>query len=117
MRFRMGMVTGFAAGYYMGAKAGRQRYDQINRSLTKLRGSDTFETAAERAKTVVEEGGEKARSLVDARTGDAGAGSTGTGTGTGTGNASTGSGSNGHTAGTTTTEPGIIGPGQPEPPA
>ncbi len=62
----MGMVTGFAAGYYMGAKAGRQRYDEINRTLSKLRRSETVEVAAERARTVVEEGVDKARSLVDA---------------------------------------------------
>lgn len=70
MRFRLGMMTGFAAGYYMGAKAGRQRYDQINRSLAKLRKSESLETAVERARTVVEDGVDKARSLVDARTGN-----------------------------------------------
>ena len=64
------MVTGFAAGYYMGAKAGRQRYDQINRSLSKLRRSEAFETATERARTVVEEGVDKARSVVEARAGN-----------------------------------------------
>lgn len=89
----MGMVTGFAGGYYLGAKAGRQRYDQINRSLAKLRRSDTFETAAEKAKTAVEEGVEKARSLVDARTGN---------------------GSNGHSGGPAG-DAGLIVPGPPEP--
>jgi len=92
MRFRLGMVTGFAAGYYLGARAGRQRYDQINRSLSKLRGSDTFETAADRAKAIVEEGVEKARSLVDARTG------------------------NGHGDGLSS-DTGLIVPGSPETPA
>ncbi len=66
----MGMVTGFAAGYYMGAKAGRQRYDQINRQLARLRRSDAFEQAVDQAKTVVEEGVEKARSLVETKSGD-----------------------------------------------
>ncbi|MGH9265983.1 MAG: hypothetical protein ACRD1D_14945 [Acidimicrobiales bacterium] len=70
MRFRLGLVTGFAAGYYLGAKAGRQRYDQINRQLTRLRGSEAFEQAAERARSVVEEGVEKARSVVESRSGD-----------------------------------------------
>jgi hypothetical protein len=67
MRFRLGLVTGFATGYYLGAKAGRQRYDQINRQLARLRRSEALEQAADRAKTVVEEGVEKARSLVETR--------------------------------------------------
>jgi hypothetical protein len=54
-----------ATGYYLGARAGRQRYDQINRQLTKLRNSEAFDEAAERAKAVVTEGVEKARSIVD----------------------------------------------------
>ena len=64
------MVTGFAAGYYMGARAGRQRYDQINRQLARLKRSEAFEQAVDQAKAVVEEGVEKARSVVEARTGN-----------------------------------------------
>ena len=30
---RFGLVVGFALGYYLGAKAGRERYDQIRRVL------------------------------------------------------------------------------------
>ena len=67
MRFRLGLVTGFAAGYYLGAKAGRQRYEQINRSLARLKRSDAFEVATDRAKSVVEDGVEKARSAVETR--------------------------------------------------
>lgn len=70
MRFRLGLVTGFATGYYLGAKAGRQRYDQINRQLARLRRSEALEQAAERARTVVDEGVEKARSLVETRAGN-----------------------------------------------
>ncbi len=81
MRFRLGLVTGLATGYYLGARAGRQRYDQMNRALAKLRRSDAYEEARERARTaveeaaelarsVVEEGVEKARSVVDSRTGN-----------------------------------------------
>lgn len=67
MRFRLGLVSGLATGYYLGARAGRQRYDQINRTVARLRRSDAFELAAERAKAVVEEGVEKARSAVEER--------------------------------------------------
>ncbi len=95
MRFRLGMVTGFAAGYYMGAKAGRQRYDQINRSVAKLRRSEVYETATDRAKNLVEDGVDKARALVDARAGNGQLG----------------------TDGLSSTDSGIILPGQPDPPA
>lgn len=70
MRFRVGLVTGLATGYYLGARAGRQRYDQINRTLAKVRRSETFEEVTERAKAVVEDGVEKARSTVDQLVGD-----------------------------------------------
>lgn len=33
MRFRFGLVVGFGLGYYLGAKAGRVRYEQIRRAL------------------------------------------------------------------------------------
>ena len=70
MRFRLGLVTGFAAGYYLGSRAGRQRYDQINRSLAKVRRSETFEEVTERAKAVAEEAVEKVQETVDQLVGD-----------------------------------------------
>ncbi len=70
MRFRLGLVTGLATGYYLGARAGRQRYDQINRSLDKLRRSEAFEQATEKAKSVAEEAVEKAKETVDQLVGD-----------------------------------------------
>ena len=36
MRFRMGLTVGFAAGYVLGSKAGRQRYEQIERTAKKV---------------------------------------------------------------------------------
>jgi len=86
MRFRFGFVTGMATGYYLGAKAGRQRYDQINRAIAKVKRSEAYEEAteiakakveeaAEKAKEVLEEGVEKARSAVESRT-EASAGNT-----------------------------------------
>ena len=82
MRFRFGFVTGMATGYYLGAKAGRQRYDQINRTIAKVKRSEAYEevtelarekveVAAEKAKEVLEEGVEKAREVVESRSGDA----------------------------------------------
>ena len=81
MRFRLGFVTGMATGYYLGTKAGRQRYDQINRTIAKIKRSEAYEEvtelakakveeATEKAKSAVEEGVEKARSVMESRTGD-----------------------------------------------
>ena len=65
MRFRLGLLTGFAAGYYLGSKAGRERYDQINEALGKLRGTPAYETATEKAREVVDIGVDKARESVE----------------------------------------------------
>jgi hypothetical protein len=43
MRFRFGLVVGFAAGYYLGSKAGRERYEEIQRRLEALRDTRVFE--------------------------------------------------------------------------
>jgi hypothetical protein len=43
MRLRLGLVVGFAAGYYLGAKAGRERYEQINQAIDKARESHLIE--------------------------------------------------------------------------
>ena len=69
MRMRLGLVVGFGAGYYLGAKAGRERYDDINRFIEKVKRSEAYDTATEKAKAAVELGVERARDLV----GDGGA--------------------------------------------
>ena len=63
MRMRLGLVVGFGAGYYLGAKAGHERYDDINRFIDKVKRSDAYETATEKAKATVELGVERARDL------------------------------------------------------
>jgi len=40
MSFRSGVVVGLAIGYYFGAKAGRERYEQIERYLEPIRSSE-----------------------------------------------------------------------------
>ncbi len=70
MRFRLGVATGFCAGYYLGAKAGRERYEQINRAIQKVKRSDVFESAEERARAAVEERVGAARDLVESRMGN-----------------------------------------------
>jgi hypothetical protein len=56
-RFRLGVLVGLAIGYYLGAKAGRERYEQLNRLLAQARESPAFNQAA----TVVG----KAKAVVD----------------------------------------------------
>ncbi|MBA3654918.1 MAG: hypothetical protein H0W70_12085 [Actinobacteria bacterium] len=65
MKFRLGLIVGFALGYYLGAMAGRERYEQLNRYLRKARRSDAFETAVDKTKAVVDLGVERAKDLVD----------------------------------------------------
>jgi hypothetical protein len=56
------MVVGLAAGYYLGARAGHDRYLQINRLLRKARDSDAFATALHKVRAVVDLGKERVRS-------------------------------------------------------
>jgi hypothetical protein len=65
MRFRTGLVVGLGVGYYLGAKAGRSRYEQIDRWLQKAKESDIVDTATEKAKAVVDLGMERARDIID----------------------------------------------------
>ena len=70
MKLRIGFITGFAAGYYLGAMAGRERYEQINKLLRQAQGSNAFEGAAGKARAVVDLGRERARDLVESKSGD-----------------------------------------------
>ena len=50
MRFRTGAIAGFAVGYYLGARAGRERYEQLRRVL----GALPLGPAVEKAQALVE---------------------------------------------------------------
>src|SRR5438270_7116433 len=67
MRFRLGLVIGFGAGYYLGTAAGRERYEDINRTLRKFKRTDVYETASDKAKAVVDLSKERAKDVVDQR--------------------------------------------------
>ena len=72
MRFRLGLLIGFGTGYYLGAKAGRERYEQINGWIRQAKESDAFETATDKARAVIDLGVERARDAVQSDGGDEG---------------------------------------------
>ncbi len=55
MGFKTGAIVGFAVGYYLGSKAGRERYEQINTWIDQLRDSDALSAAADRARGIIED--------------------------------------------------------------
>ena len=65
MRYKMTFAVGFAAGYTLGAKAGRERYEQIRRWIEDARQS----RPAEKAQAAVELGLERVRQKSGAVTG------------------------------------------------
>ena len=70
MRMRIAFGVGFGLGYYLGAMAGRERYDQINRVAGKVKRSEAFRTAEQKAKAAVDLGVERAKDAVESRTGN-----------------------------------------------
>jgi hypothetical protein len=46
MRYKATFLVGFAAGYTLGARAGRERYEQIRRTFRGLAESPTVQSAA-----------------------------------------------------------------------
>ena len=67
MKFRLGIIIGFSAGYYLGTRAGRERHEQINRMIGKIRRSEAVDIAADKAKAVVDLSMERAKDLVEHR--------------------------------------------------
>ena len=70
MRRKLAFGVGFGLGYYLGAMAGRERYEQINRVARKVKSSDAFQTAEKKAKAAVDLGVERAKDAVEQRTGN-----------------------------------------------
>jgi len=62
MRFKIGLLLGFAGGYVMGTKAGRSRYDQIMKVVGKIGESEPAAKARAQATRMVEEATQRFRS-------------------------------------------------------
>lgn len=63
MGFKLGAIVGFGAGYYFGAKAGRERYEQLNRWAEKARQTDTYGAASARVRDLADEGVARAKEM------------------------------------------------------
>jgi hypothetical protein len=63
------MILGFLAGYVLGAKAGKERYEQIVRAVKGFMGTEPVQRAAERSKEFLGNGmtaaSERIRSAVE----------------------------------------------------
>lgn len=55
MRLRVGLAIGFAAGYVLGSKAGRERYEQIREATRGLWSSSAGQQVRDAAHQVVEQ--------------------------------------------------------------
>ena len=72
-----------AAGYVLGTKAGRERYEQISRQAAKLRQNPTLQKKVSEAKDRAQEAAETAKQKARERgSSDSGTGTGGAGTGT-----------------------------------
>jgi hypothetical protein len=62
------MMVGFGVGYYLGAKAGRERYEQLSATLQKAKRSEVYEEATDKAKAVIDLTVERAKGFVEEHT-------------------------------------------------
>ena len=63
MRGRLGMMIGFGAGYVLGAKAGKERYEQLRRLYENVMDQPAVRQATGRAKSAVGSGLEQAKDM------------------------------------------------------
>lgn len=56
MGFKTGLLVGFGAGYVLGSKAGRERYEQIRATWNQMMGNPRVQRTIDKGKDVVETG-------------------------------------------------------------
>lgn len=56
MRFRSGVLVGFGVGYVLGAKAGRERYEQLRRGWFSFVADPRVQRAVEKGKEAAQAG-------------------------------------------------------------
>lgn len=70
MRYRLTFVAGFALGYVLGTKAGRERYEQLKRSAQQFTQNPAVRNTAESAAQQGRELADKAYHAVSSTVGD-----------------------------------------------
>lgn len=70
--FKAGVLVGIGIGYWFGAKAGEERYRQLEAMAERLRASDAYQSARDRARerlgTAVDDGVARARDMLNSAT-------------------------------------------------
>jgi hypothetical protein len=69
MGFKTGLLVGLGVGYVFGAKAGRERYEELKASWEQFAGSPRVQSVVDKGKEVVETGKERGLQAVDRATG------------------------------------------------
>jgi len=69
MGFKTGLLIGAAAGYVLGAKAGRERYQQIMDGWARISGDDRLQAIASKGKAMGEMAAERVKDTVAERFG------------------------------------------------
>ena len=65
VRFKTGLLVGLAVGYYYGAKAGRERFVQLDSYLAQIRSTDAYQELRDRLGDLAVESISRTRDLVD----------------------------------------------------
>jgi hypothetical protein len=80
MAGKLGLLVGFGAGYVLGTRAGRERYDRIAGKAQELWSDPRIQEKAELAQQVAKEKAEQAQQVVKEKLGDKIDGKAGSGT-------------------------------------
>jgi gas vesicle protein len=72
MKFRTGVIVGFAAGYVLGAKAGRDRYEQIRKLYRRATSNEQVQKLVDQGRQVADSGTARARDVVSEQLSSAG---------------------------------------------
>jgi hypothetical protein len=65
--FKTGLIVGAAIGYVLGAKAGRERYEQIAGMWTSFTGNERVQTVVDKGKNYVDQTAQRIRGSVSER--------------------------------------------------
>lgn len=70
MRYRLTFIAGLATGYVLGARAGRERYEQLRKAAQRISQNPAVRNTAESAALTGRDAASKAFGTVSAKVGD-----------------------------------------------